>query len=466
MGKFSTEREWKNSKADGYGVHQWKNGDRYEGEWLQCLKHGQGTDIFANSDSYSGSYKHGKPDGKGEYKWKNGSVYVGEFRDGLKHGRGKWKKLQNVQNCNSYDGQYENDKKNGYGVFTWESGNVYKGNYKDDERDGYGEMFWIDGSYYQGEWRRGIQHGQGKMNFPDGSIKEGRFENNVFLQPSNNQQSSNVSPIPTTKKLPINLGSNDNSQIFEDKNTASPTNNSVVSSVINGNAENKSITSRGSGFNIRAMSRGKATQMIRQITNGSQMSFQSNFQKAPDKLNPVKPPTKQSDLNNSNEYDYGYGGYSSPGQDSDSTRVSNILYSKMSIQKPQTNRENANNTSMQKPPRMALIMKDPQGGQTMNNSTNHGYHSNGEQHPSFLPEIKRIFSKSSQRTHLTQVSDQSAALSGAGGIRKASPEAIAIMVKNMQQNKQKIGAGSTSHWVPSGVQTKPEATNRIKKIVF
>ncbi|MFO0116502.1 MAG: hypothetical protein ACK521_02410 [bacterium] len=32
--------EWKQSKADGYGVHQWKNGDRYEGEWRNCLKHG------------------------------------------------------------------------------------------------------------------------------------------------------------------------------------------------------------------------------------------------------------------------------------------------------------------------------------------------------------------------------------------------------------------------------------------
>ena len=46
-------------------MHTWKNGDRYEGEWKQCLKHGQGTDIFANGDIYTGEYKDGKPDGKG-----------------------------------------------------------------------------------------------------------------------------------------------------------------------------------------------------------------------------------------------------------------------------------------------------------------------------------------------------------------------------------------------------------------
>lgn len=34
--------EWKFGKADGYGVHVWINGDRYEGQFKQCLKHGQG----------------------------------------------------------------------------------------------------------------------------------------------------------------------------------------------------------------------------------------------------------------------------------------------------------------------------------------------------------------------------------------------------------------------------------------
>lgn len=30
--------EWKFGKADGYGVHTWVNGDRYEGQFKQCLK--------------------------------------------------------------------------------------------------------------------------------------------------------------------------------------------------------------------------------------------------------------------------------------------------------------------------------------------------------------------------------------------------------------------------------------------
>jgi len=34
-------------------------GDRYEGEWKNCLKHGNGTDIFSNGDVYIGQYKFG-----------------------------------------------------------------------------------------------------------------------------------------------------------------------------------------------------------------------------------------------------------------------------------------------------------------------------------------------------------------------------------------------------------------------
>jgi len=36
--------EWKDSKANGFGVHTWANGDKYEGEWKEFLKHGTGTE--------------------------------------------------------------------------------------------------------------------------------------------------------------------------------------------------------------------------------------------------------------------------------------------------------------------------------------------------------------------------------------------------------------------------------------
>jgi hypothetical protein len=43
------------------------------------VKHGTGTDLFVNGDSYTGDYSHGKPDGKGQYTWANGATYIGLF---------------------------------------------------------------------------------------------------------------------------------------------------------------------------------------------------------------------------------------------------------------------------------------------------------------------------------------------------------------------------------------------------
>ena len=159
-----------------------KLGDRYEGEWKDCLKHGNGTDIFANGDSYSGQYKFGKPSGYGQYIWKDGSCYSGEFQSGLKNGFGKYRKNKDVY-CNMYEGQYYKDKKQGFGIFKWATGNIYRGQYKADEREGIGEMKWTDGSVYIGQWQGGIQHGYGRMIFSNGTIKEGLFDNNVYKGP-------------------------------------------------------------------------------------------------------------------------------------------------------------------------------------------------------------------------------------------------------------------------------------------
>ena len=101
-----------------------------------------------------------------------------------------------------------------------------------------------------------------------------------------------------------------------------------------------------------------------------------------------------------------------------------------------------------KPPRAV------QAGAQLNNSANHGYVSSNDS--AFLPDIKRVTSKSSQRTNITQITQKSTATQ-----RKASPEALALMMQNMKGNKQ------PKNWVPSGVQSKPEGETRgQRKIAF
>ena len=48
-----------------------------------------------------------------------------------------------------------------------------------------------------------------------------------------------------------------------------------------------------------------------------------------------------------------------------------------------------------------------------------------------------------------------------GGIRKASPEALALMMRNIKNNSKKNNV-----WVPAGVPAKKEDKNKAKKIFF
>lgn len=155
---------------------------------MSSLKHGHGTEKFANGDVFMGNYENGKPNGFGEYHWKNESSYKGFFKNGLRHGKGVWRK--NFGKTDIYDGDWINDKKSGVGVYTWVSGNCYKGAYFDDLRHGYGEMFWIDGSSYKGNWRRGEQHGEGTMYIPGRSVQQGLFKHNIFTGDINQKDGS------------------------------------------------------------------------------------------------------------------------------------------------------------------------------------------------------------------------------------------------------------------------------------
>ena len=89
---------------------------------------------------------------------------------------------------------------------------------------------------------------------------------------------------------------------------------------------------------------------------------------------------------------------------------------------------------------------------------NGGYHSNTEGVHPFLPAIHRVQSKSSNRTQLTNATEQTTKY------RKASPEALALMMRNIQGNKQ----SSSKVWVPNGSSTTKKDQKPIdpKKLFY
>ncbi|WP_199621331.1 HAD-IIIA family hydrolase [Paenibacillus alkalitolerans] len=72
----------------GQGIYTWKDGTVYIGFWSKDLEDGYGEKKFANGDIYRGYWKNGAFDGEGTYIWKDGETYEGQWEDGLQHGFG------------------------------------------------------------------------------------------------------------------------------------------------------------------------------------------------------------------------------------------------------------------------------------------------------------------------------------------------------------------------------------------
>ena len=141
-----------NFKKEGKGIEENKN-FKYEGDFLNDIKHGKGKIIYFNSgDFYEGEFKNGEINGFGFYIWKN------------KH---------------SYEGNFINGKMHGYGIYKWPDGNIYEGQYKNNIKEGEGEFIWKDGRKFKGNFKNGRPHGQGILTIDnltlDAEFVDGKF---------------------------------------------------------------------------------------------------------------------------------------------------------------------------------------------------------------------------------------------------------------------------------------------------
>jgi len=65
-------------------------GSLYDGEWVNDLQHGKGTELWDyNKIMYKGDFIEGQKTGKGRFEYE-GSTYDGDFVNGKFHGQGKY----------------------------------------------------------------------------------------------------------------------------------------------------------------------------------------------------------------------------------------------------------------------------------------------------------------------------------------------------------------------------------------
>ena len=207
------EGEEKDGIRHGIGRYYHTDGAIYEGEWKDDLIHGIGRYYYPdgaaenvlcengkivgstketlpqseirihsigydNDDLYHGNMKDGKRNGRGTMHYADGRKYVGQWKDNYKHGQGTffW------ADGHKYVGQWKDDKCHGQGIYYFANGNRHEGEWKDGKRNGQGTFFWADGRKYVGQWKDDKRHGHGTMYYKDGTSKSGRWNMGKFVE--------------------------------------------------------------------------------------------------------------------------------------------------------------------------------------------------------------------------------------------------------------------------------------------
>ena len=185
---------------------EFDNGDVYEGEMVNGLRHGKGKYTWANGDFYEGEWAKGWRSGFGIYKSysKNevdGStfasyVYEGDWKNSKKHGHGVATGYKAVTPTGricfdwSYDGEWIEDNRHGNGKYTYADGSYFTGVWENNKKISASETVLPaescakstvkreelkNGDVYEGEYKDGKYHGQGKYTSSKGWVYEGQF---------------------------------------------------------------------------------------------------------------------------------------------------------------------------------------------------------------------------------------------------------------------------------------------------
>ena len=151
---------------------KYSNGNEYDGDWKNGVKHGKGILTSENGDIYNGHWHENQINGYGKMIFKNGNifkgrhpgeVYEGNWKDFNMHGSGKLLFDSKVR----FDGQWNNGVMI-LGKYHYDNGDLYEGQFKDELsnngraiKEGIGKILYNCGEIYEGGWKNDQKSGYG-----------------------------------------------------------------------------------------------------------------------------------------------------------------------------------------------------------------------------------------------------------------------------------------------------------------
>ena len=166
---FKYQGEFLEGLKHGNGVYVWDNGDRYDGTFAQDRPDGRGKYHFANGDSYEGEVKGGVIAGRGTYTTQSGDTFEGSFAEGKPHGVGVYR----FANGDRYEGEMNQGRLQGKGRYISKAGERIEAPFRDGKAQGIGTYLFANGDRYEGEIANGILSGQGVYHYKSGMRYEG-----------------------------------------------------------------------------------------------------------------------------------------------------------------------------------------------------------------------------------------------------------------------------------------------------
>lgn len=203
---YSYKGETSHNLTGEYGLcNNYKNGNIYEGEWLNNRKEGYGIETFANKSVYQGEFHKGFKHGIGKYKWSDGSIYEGELVNNSLEGYGIIK-FKGGTYC---AGIWKDNQINGFGKFYFPDVKCYIGFFKQDVKSGFGLIYWFNKEkVFIGFWKDNKQDGLGKFISNNdtryGVWSNGRRTKKFEIDEFNNKLSSESEQIFSIFQLDYN----------------------------------------------------------------------------------------------------------------------------------------------------------------------------------------------------------------------------------------------------------------------